>query len=387
MRLPMNPIELSIGAYYLASFAVIGVSVPYIALWLDSRGASAGWIGAVVAAPSLVSLVTTPLLGIWADRLGSWRQSIIMCNWATLLALSWWWFSTDSLAIALVWVIVGTLTLGTSPITDAASLSVAKRGELDFGRVRGLGSFGYILAVIACGALFDAQGPDVFLTVLSTCVLLRALLAHRLPRVTQLSAARGAAQGLTQPPAPGFLAVLVGAALINASHATFYTFGLLHWKSVGISTQLGSALFTVGVVFEIVLMWRFAAIARRFSARFCLLLAAACSAFRWAVTAQDPALPVLLILQSLHAISFGLTFLAVVNFIARRTPDSRAAGAQAMNAALGTAVMAMTTLLSGKLYELFGGSAYLAMAGLCILAMVLIALSYRLRLEPATIAT
>jgi PPP family 3-phenylpropionic acid transporter len=296
-------------------------------------------------------------------------------------------FSIDSFAIVLVWVIAGTLTLGTSPITDAASLSLGKRGELAFGRVRGLGSLGYILAVVGCGALFELQGPGVFLYVLFPCVLLRALLAHRLPHVSQVPGTPVAAQAFKQRPAPGFIVVLLAAALINASHATFYTFGLLHWQSVGISTQLGSMLFAVGVVFEIVLMWRFAAIARRFSARLCLLFAAICSAIRWAVTAQDPALPIVLIMQSLHAISFGLTFLAVVSFISRRTPDSKAAGAQAMNASLGTAVMALTTLLSGRLYELFGGATYLAMSGLCVVAIVFIALSYRLRMEPATIAT
>jgi len=58
-----------------------------------------------------------------------------------------------------------------------------------------------------------------------------------------------------------------------------------------------------------------------------------------------------------------------------------------MNASLGTAVMALTTLLSGRLYELFGGATYLAMSGLCVVAIVFIALSYRLRMEPATIAT
>jgi hypothetical protein len=57
-----------------------------------------------------------------------------------------------------------------------------------------------------------------------------------------------------------------------------------------------------------------------------------------------------------------------------------------INASLGTGVMALSTLLSGKLFELYGGATYHAMAGLCIVAMVIIALSYRLRMEPVTIA-
>lgn len=385
-RFPLNNVEARVSAYYFTSFAVIGVAIPYFALWLDGLGATPAWTGVVVAAPSLLSIAAAPLLGVWADRLGDWRYAIILCNQGALLALCGWLFSTDPLMLLLVWAITGTLAMATSPITDAASLSLAKQGQLMYGRVRGMGSLGYILAVIFCGAMFDAFGSVVFLYVLFPIVALRALAAHRLPRVEQTEVLPTPTQTVTairdfSLPAPGYLVVLCAAALINASHATFYTFGLLHWESIGIDPRLGSWLFIIGVVFEIILMWRFSGLAQRFSARHCLFLAAACSVLRWIVMAQDPSLPTIAAVQSLHAISFGLTYLAIVNFIANRTPDRRAAGAQTMNASLNTAALALATLLSGQLFERFGGQTYLAMTALCVVAMALIGLSYRLRMD------
>ena len=171
--------------------------------------------------------------------------------------------------------------------------------------------------------------------------------------------------------------MLLGAALINASHAFLYTFGLLHWTRAGIPESLASALWTTSIAAEVLLLWRFADIARRASARGCLLFAAAVAALRWLATATDPSWAALLGLQALHAVSFALTFVATASFIARHADDAIAARAQALAATLATAATAALTLLSGPLYAAAGAGGYRAMAGVCGLGALLVAASYR----------
>jgi len=380
-----HPAEARLATYYFAHFASVGIVVPYVALWLSSLGHAPSWIGGVVAAPSLLMLLTTVALGGWADRLPDWRTAIIVGNWLTLGLLALWLVDTGPLAVVMVWTLSGVLVMAKQPVMDAAALSLTAREGIPYGRVRAFGSVGFIVALLACGQLFAQDNVQRFLPMVLAAALFRALASHRLPRFRG-PGARSAADGEPRPALlrhPGFLAVLAGSALINASHAFYYTFGLLHWQTIGIGTATGSLLWSAAIVAEVILMWRFASLARRLSPRHCLLLAGSLTALRWLLVLDDPGLPTLLLTQTLHAFSFGLTFLASVNFIARRVDEAHAARAQSVLAILSTGSMALATIASGWLYERVAGLGHAAMLLLAATGLLLIAWSYRSDLDDA----
>jgi len=384
--------ETRLAAYYFAHFATVGTLVPYIALWLSSLGHEPGWIGAVVAAPSLLMLVTTVSLGTWADRLSDWRTAILLANWLALGLLALWLLDTGPVAIVLVWTLSGVLIMAKQPVMDAAALALTAREGIPYGRVRAFGSIGFIVALLVCGQLVEGDGVQRFLPMVLVVAACRVLASHALPRLraprhpahgTPITAGAGDALPTDRPAVlrhTGFLAVLAGSALINASHAFYYTFGLLHWKSLGIATTTGSLLWAVAIVAEVGLMWRFAGVAKRLSPRHCLLLAASLGVLRWPLMLAS-AWPVLLIAQALHAATFGLTFLATVNFIAKRVDEAHAARAQSVLAILSTGSLAVATVASGRLYERIGGQGYLAMMVLSLAGLVLVAWSYRSDLD------
>jgi PPP family 3-phenylpropionic acid transporter len=79
--------------------------------------------------------------------------------------------------------------------------------------------------------------------------------------------------------------------------------------------------------------------------------------------ALDPPLLLLPVLQCLHALSFGATYLGTMQFLLRIAPPHRAATAQGDLSAVQGVVVAGATGLSGVLYGSYGGLAYAAMAG------------------------
>jgi len=83
---------------------------------------------------------------------------------------------------------------------------------------------------------------------------------------------------------------------------------------------------------------------------------------RWAVMALDPPVALLPLLQCLHALSFGATHLGAIGFVARAAPAGRAATAQGSLAVVLGGTMALSMMLSGVLYEMFGDLAYGGMA-------------------------
>ncbi|MBJ7251248.1 MAG: 3-phenylpropionate MFS transporter, partial [Acetobacteraceae bacterium] len=81
----------------------------------------------------------------------------------------------------------------------------------------------------------------------------------------------------------------------------------------------------------------------------------------------------LILLQSLHALTFGAMHLAAIRLIQANVPAHMGGTAQTL---LGAAVGAMTTLLTlacGPGYAAFGAGIFWAMAGLCAVVLVLAA--------------
>ena len=162
-----------------------------------------------------------------------------------------------------------------------------------------------------------------------------------------------------------FVTAATAAGLIQASHALYYGFSALQWQAAGYDGVTIGALWTVGVVAEIVL---FAISARlALDPRVLLFAGAAGGAARWAAMAFDPPAALLLLLQWLHALSFGATHLGALNFVARRAPAGLGASAQGYLAVALALAMAGAMGVSGELYARWQSGAYWAMAALAAL--------------------
>lgn len=341
--------------------------------------------GAIFAAPAIATVIFTVFIGQWADRLADWRSAIIVCNWVVLVVACWIVIRQEPWDLLFVWTIAGLFTRAAGPIVDAAALNSTQKTGSDYGRIRSFGSMGFIVGVLIAGLVFDHFGIEWFVTVLLLGAIARVIGAHMLPHFKTDNAQKtnvvSPASGVVALRHPGILLVLLGSALINASHGFNNIFSIMHWTKMDFSTTIASVLWTVSVIAEVALMWRFKSITKKFSARKCLLLASAVSTVRWLIAGTDPTLAQLLFLQSLHSITFGLTFLATVNFIGKRVHENHAAQAQSIYAMLTTLFLGLSGWISGGLYAQFAGHTYWAMSVLALAGGAAIAWSFRSDLD------
>ena len=374
--------EQRFSLYYAVLFGSVGASLPFAALWMSHAGITPAMIGIIVALPSVAMLATTISIGRWADKLIDRRSAIITGNWLILAAHLVLFLSTGELFVLLVWLVAGVALAAKLPITDAAALSLARQRGSDYARVRMFGSIGFVLMLTLAGYAYEHLGIGVFVAGLFIANVLRLLAAYALPRklrsVRPESQADDGAEALTGSLyIPGILFTLLAGALINASHAMVYTYGILLWTQQGLSESLASLAIGIGVVVEVALMWWFKSLTRNVSARACLLIAATFGLVRWWVLASEPSWLMVFGAQALHGVSFGVTFLACAGFIARRVPEKDAARGQGLLATLSTACMAMATFVCGQFYDVLGSALYWMMGGLCLLAVGCVAMSYR----------
>jgi PPP family 3-phenylpropionic acid transporter len=165
---------------------------------------------------------------------------------------------------------------------------------------------------------------------------------------------------------------LAATSAVQATHAVYYLFGTIHWTSIGISPTLVGVLWAVGVVAEIVLFAYAARVARHVGPVQLIAVGGAAAALRWTLTSFDPPLPLLFVLQLLHGLTFGATYLGAMNFMGRAFPPQLAATAQGIYASFSAGIaMGSAYLAAGPLYRTFGASAYLSMAALSLVALAL----------------
>ena len=379
--------ETRVSTYYAVFFLSIGAIMPFIALWLEALGISTTMSGVILAAPPMAIVIFNVVIGNWADRLSDWRTAIIACNVFVLLLSSGLLLWQSQWGILLLWTLSGLFVMASVPITDAAALDMTARRGTDYAKVRAFGSAGFIVGILLAGKLFDSLGMHWFVGVLLVCGATRVAAALALPKFRDPSLSnrhtpkRGLLTGMTLFRQPGIFSVILGAALIGASHSFYNIYSVFHWTKNDIPTFTASSLWAIGVFAEVILMWWFTRFSKRISARHCLLVACGTCTFRWFITGTNPDVGVLIFLQLLHAITFGLTFLASVNFIAKRVDAQHAAQAQSVLATLTTTLMAMGTWFSGHFYSQLGGQSYWAMAVMAFIGGVLILNSYRSQLE------
>ncbi|WP_072393080.1 MFS transporter [Hyphomicrobium sp. CS1BSMeth3] len=364
-----------ISLFYWAIFLIIGLQTPFLPLWLDARGLSVTEISIAGALPLFIRIVATPMVAYVADRSGDHRRMVITLAWSGLACTVLLSQSHHLWPIILLSTLMMLTTSSIMPLTETLAMRAVRAHGLDYGRMRLWGSISFIVATLIGGAAIERWTGSVVIWLIIGAVALTALAAHALPRPD------GAATGSARPrisradvaelvTSPLFLLFLAAAGLVQAAHAVFYVYGVLHWRGLGLSATWTGALWAIAVIAEIALFARSGAVLKILSPLSLIALGAIAAIVRWIAMAFDPPLAALVVLQVLHALTFGATHIGTVHFIAQNIPPERAGTAQALQASV-TAGIAMggATLLAGQLYGPFGAKAYLAMAVLGALGL------------------
>jgi PPP family 3-phenylpropionic acid transporter len=352
-----------LSAFYAAYFLLIGVQLPFFPLWLEAKGLDARQIGLVLAAPALVRVAAVPLLTRIADRRGALRETLVAAAIAAALGYAAIGFAEGALAILIAVALASVAHTPIVALSDALALKGLKIHAGSYGGIRLWGSSAFIAANLGAGLLLAVIAPVHLIWVVVACAVLAAAVSLTLvPLPASPATAGGDAPPMPLWRNPAFLAVILAAGLIQASHALYYGFSTIDWTAAGYGGLTVGLLWALGVISEIVLFALSGRLPPALTPQALLLAGAAGGVLRWTAMAFDPPALLLAPLQVLHAASFGATHLGLIGYIARHAPDRFAATAQGYFSIVSGVLLAVGMGAAGILYARYQGGGYAGMA-------------------------
>ncbi|KII79278.1 3-phenylpropionate MFS transporter [Vibrio renipiscarius] len=362
-----------ISQYFIGFFFAYGVYLPFWALWFEEQGVSPTDIGLLVgigfATRCVANMVITPRL----HKVEHLMPALRWLTFAALLFVGFHFFTGGNFWLMALATVLFNACLGPIiPLSDAMANYYSRLKMLDYGRTRLWGSLAFIAGSTVVGVLVARYGTDMILYTALAGIFVALVIGMRntnpMPvTVSESQAERPKLTELLRDSAVVKFLVLV--ALIQGSHAAYYSFSTIYWKDAGYSEEIIGYLWSLGVASEVAV---FALSKRMFagwSLRMLFVVAALGVTLRWGLTASTTVLLALVAIQLLHGVTFAMAHIAAIQYIQAQEQRKMVALQALYNAIPLGAFIALMTALSGWGYENWGANVFWAMAAMGIVAV------------------
>lgn len=353
-------------------FAHIGFFNPYLPLWLKHLGLPIVVISLLASVQPFTRLFAPYIWGMVSDHTGERVRLLRYCAFVALLASAGLWWNGGPWWTAAVLLVMFTHTSAMMSLTEAAMAHLVAGDWGRYGRIRLWGSAGFMVTVFVAGAWFEYFGMGHFpgWTALTlACVLGCALW---LPDVRDKPAHADApresiAPVLRQPAVQWFFASLLFHVM---GHVAVYAYFSLYLDAWGYGKGMIGALWAVSVVVEVAWFFWQGRFVHRLSMPRWLVICAATTAVRLAITAAVPDwLGALFFAQMLHALTFAAHHTACIAIVTRHFPGRLRGRGQALFTVIGYGVGGVVGVVAGG--ALIEGFGYQVMYGLSAVLGVL----------------
>lgn len=362
-----------ISQYFIGFFFAYGVYLPFWALWFENQGVSPTDIGLLVGIGFATRCVANMLLTPRIHKVEHLMPALRWLSFASLLFIAFHFFTGGSFWLMALATVLYNLCCGPIvPLSDAMANYYARLNKLDYGRTRLWGSVAFIAGSTVVGFMVSQYGSDMIIYTALVGILISWLFAMRRIDPMPVTQAEEHTERpklmdlLREGPVVKFL-ILV--ALIQGSHAAYYSFSSIYWKEAGYSEDIIGYLWSLGVVSEVAIFALSKRLFSGWSLRAMFVVAALGCIARWGLTASTTMIAALVLIQLLHGVTFAIAHIAAIQYIQDSEPRKMVALQALYNAIPLGAFIALMTTLSGWGYEHWGANVFWAMAAMGVLAL------------------
>lgn len=353
---PLSSTAAALRLYYFITFASMGLYLPFFPTWLRARGFVSWQMGTIMAIMPICQMISPAIVGMVADKMALRGRVMTVCCVTTALGLSAFAASaglSDSIPFFLACLFMLAFTLMRSPIVGLADV-LAMEIAPDYGRMRLFGSLGFMVAALVGGRLLDPTHAFALPAAVAGLIWLLALVSILLPKTSSL------------PPRPALSdarALLTQTAYRRLVLTMMFVFGgmtaydlclTLRLRELSASgTQVG-LFWSVATCSEVILLFFAGRFISRIGPGKLLTFALVVATGRWLFLSQAEDLTLMLLLQPLHAIAFGLMWVSAIAVLKRELGEKGTATAQGLFSSFVALGGAIGLSSWGTVYDAFG---------------------------------
>jgi PPP family 3-phenylpropionic acid transporter len=325
-----NSSKIVIGSQYFLYFVVMGIFLPYFNLYCYHLDFSGFQIGTLSAIRSVVLIVFALIWSTLADRFQIRRPIYVLCSLVSTVIWAGFLFSTDFWIMLLITVCYSIFYAPIISFLEAFTMDVLGEEKKSYGHLRVWGSLAFIITVIALGKIIDLYSIEIILILIFSGSLLQAAISVKMPDIRNLKRTSFTlkAKVLLKK---RVIVFLLCAFLMLFSHGTYYGFYSIHLEKMGYGNTFIGFAWALATLSEILIMLNSDRIFKRFSMENVLIFSFLAAAIRWIALFFATSPPALLLLQLLHAVTYGTFHVASILYIDSLTPAETKTLGQAVN--------------------------------------------------------
>lgn len=312
---------LAILIYNFLFFGAVTVFKTFIPLFFKYKGLSTTEIGLLMAAGSLIGILSQPFWGYLSDKKKSIKRVLIFALVAALFTSTGLFTLVSFYPLLLFVFLFMFFFTPTGPLTEGLNITFAKSNGKNYGGIRLWGSLGAATMTYFFGVLIDKWGiqylyfiwlPIFVLTIVSICKIKNS--ARKAPPITH----EGLIKLLKKPLFLWFLCIVL---LIAIPHRMNDSLLGLYMVELGATeSQVGWA-WTISFLSEIPAFAFIVIILRKYNELTIISIAAVFYALRWIIFSIVDQPWIIVLLQVSNSITFGLFYFSSIQFLIRIVPE------------------------------------------------------------------
>tara|TARA_R110001592_G_scaffold347979_1_gene641807 strand:- start:1053 stop:2216 length:1164 start_codon:yes stop_codon:yes gene_type:complete len=302
---------------YFWYFAILGLIIPFLPVFLDAKSFSSIEIGEILAIITATKIIGPTFWAFAADKSG--KQLAIIRSGALLALLSFsllfwlngYWPVVFCLAIfSLFWTAV-------LPQLEVLTLNSIRRSAKIYARIRLWGSVGFIFLAVIAGDLIERYSADAF-TYLGVIVLAGLFLSSM--KLHPAKKTKNPVQQIEKISdkifSRSFIFFFLAGLMLQMSFGPYYGFFALYLRELAYPGFAVGIFITISVLAEILIFIYASIFFRYFRLKTLLAISILLTSLRWFMTGSfADVIWVLVLVQCIHALSFGLYHSVSIQFI------------------------------------------------------------------------
>src|SRR5690625_1262655 len=297
------------------------IIISFLPIYLQYKGLTGTEIGWVLAIGPFASIISQPFWGYLSDKYKTVKRMLIF-SVIGMLVLSITFFQMNHLFAILI---VGAFFYFFSSPIGALSDSLAQRRanelHISFGSIRTWGSIGFAFSSLVVGELLDRIGVQFMVwpyVILGTALLIISFTIQDVKADSAPVRFRDVGQILTNKSLLLFLLFMM---FITITHRANDSFMGIYIVELGGSERLVGIAWFIGLISEAAIFASSRFWFRRFNPVIFIIVASVLYSLRWFIYgfAEHPYL--ILSLQILHGLTFGIFYVASFDYITRIIPN------------------------------------------------------------------